>query len=139
MEQEKVKLLKEKHTQLESLKSSLANKKETFNEQNAGLIKEIQMMEDSCGTTKDEIKIQAISDFKENGIKKLLGGIGIRVTSKLFYEEKAAIDWAKTNMPVAIVENIDKKQFESFAKTNDLEFVEKQETIGVTFPKEIII
>jgi len=139
MEQEKIHILKEKQSKLDLLKSNLSAKKEMFNTENAGLLKEVEVMEDSINTTKEEIKIQAIRDFKENGIKKLYGGIGIRVTSKLFYEEKSAIAWAKENMPVALVENIDKKQFETYAKSNDLAFVEKTETITATFPREIII
>jgi len=57
----------------------------------------------------------------------------------LNYTQELAINWAKENMPVAIKEVLDKKQFEAFAKSNDVEFVEKEESICVTFPKEIIL
>lgn len=139
MNKAQLELLKTKQAKLEILNIELKGKKQEFEQSNAGLIEEINQLENSFNQTKEEIKLEAIEEFSKTSQKKLLGGIGIRVTSKLFYNEKEAINWAKTNMPVAIVENIDKKQFESFAKTNDLNFVEKQETIGVTFPKQIII
>lgn len=139
MEQEKIKLLKEKSTELDSLKSSLAAEKIIFEKNNAGLIKEIQMMEDSYNTTKDEIKIQAVEEFEKTGQKKLLGGIGIRILKKIFYDESVAIDWANMNMSVAVKQVLDKRQFETYAKSTELDFVKKEESITVTFPKEIII
>ena len=54
------------------------------------------------------------------------------------YSESEAITWADTNMPIAIKRVLDKKQFETFAKTTELDFVEKEEKVSVTFPKEII-
>lgn len=136
MEQQ-LKILIQKQEVLEKSKETLKEKKQLFEMANAGLIEEIRILEDSYNETKNEVKIEAIDEFKSNGIKKLLGGIGIRVLKKLFYDEEIAIGWAKENMPVAIVESIDRKQFETFAKSKDLEFVKKEETISVTFPKEI--
>ena len=69
----------------------------------------------------------------------MFGGIGIRIINKLQYHENSAIKWAEENMPVAIKKVLDKKTFESFAKTADLEFVDKIENVTVTFPKEIKI
>jgi len=137
MNEEIIKNLKSKQDQLESLKVNLTTKKEEFEKTNAGLIEEIRIMSEGCEESKREIKIEAIAEFQQTGEKKMFGGIGIRVLNKLFYDESNAIQWAKQNMPVAIVEIIDKKQFETYAKTNELEFVKKEESISVTFPKEI--
>ena len=130
-------LLKQKGEKLSELEERYSNLKEQFKESNSVLIEEINQILNSFNETKEEIKIEAIGEFKINGEKKLLGGIGIRISKKLDYSEENALDWAVDNMPIAIKTILDKKQFESFAKTNDLEFVKKEESISVTFPKEI--
>ena len=66
MNQEKVKLLKEKGDKLEKLKEQFRDKREAFEAENAALIKEIQIVDDSMNSTKNEVKADAIEDFKQN-------------------------------------------------------------------------
>lgn len=130
---------RDQQKKIEELKQKLYGKKEQFEKDNAELIESIRLISEQSETLKYNLKLDAEQEFKETGNKKLLGGIGIRESIKLFYEEDAAINWARPNMPVAIKEVLDKKQFEAYAKTNELEFVEKDKVLTVTFPKEIKI
>ena len=113
--------------------------KDDFTTKNAVLIESIVMFENSQEEIKEKVRVDAIEEFKKTGAKKLLGGIGIRILSKLIYTESNALQWAEENMPIAIKKVIDKKQFETFAKSSELDFVEKEEKVSVTFPKEITI
>ncbi len=139
MKEQKIESLQQSQHDLRILVERLSEKQKEFDLVNKGLFNEI----DACGIVEEELKgelrIDAEEEFKETGNKKLLGGIGIRILTKLNYEEKDAIDWAGTKMPVALKTVLDKKQFETFAKTNELDFVNKEEKVSVTFPKEIII
>jgi len=137
MKQETIIILKATRLNLERLNESLRIQKEEFNDINQDLLANIEKTKIDLNECMDEIKITAIDEFKETGEKKLLGGIGIRVLSKIDYSELEAINWAKDNMPVAIKEVLDKKQFDTFAKSSDLDFVTKSSQISVTFPKEI--
>ena len=137
MKQENIKEFKERSEHLEGLKSVLTKKQNEFETENQALILSIGEYENSCNEVKEIIKVEAIEEYNSSGEKKLLGGIGIRVLTKLKYELDNAMDWAEKNMPAAIIQSIDKKAFEGFAKDKELNFVIKEEQISVTFPKEI--
>lgn len=122
---------------IDALKEDIKLKREAFEETFSKELEELKSTEEKNSELKELIKTDSIKEYEETGEKKLSTGLGIRVTTKLIYEESDAIKWAKENMLVAIKETIDKKQFESFVKSNELEFVEKIETPGVTFPKEL--
>lgn len=139
MNKEKVILLKDSQNNLTELNDKISIKRLEFEEQNKELIESIVKLNSEVEMHKESIKEDAKIEFKETGIKKLLGGIGIRILSKINYSEEDAMLWAENNMPVAIRKILDKKQFETFAKSNELDFVEKEESISVTFPKEIKI
>lgn len=124
---------------IEEKQAEFSRLRNEFEEQNKELTNSIVSLYDDISAAKSWIKIEAEKEFERTGQKKLLGGIGIRVSNVMDYSTEDAIVWAKENMPVAVKEVIDKKQFESFAKENDLDFVEKEKRISVTFPKEIII
>ena len=117
----------------------LSKKQDEFETLNKALIESIEIKKNSSEELKGILRIEAEEEFKETNQKKLLGGIGIRILSKLIYTESDAVKWAEENMPVAIKKVIDKKQFETFAKSSELDFVDKEEKISVTFPKEITI
>lgn len=138
MEKENIQSLKGIQINLESLKEDYKNKLEEFMSKNKDLIQYIEKVSNEENEMKEKVKIEAIEEFEKTGQKKLIGGIGIRVLSKLNYSESEAITWADTNMPIAIKRVLDKKQFETFAKSTELDFVEKEEKVSVTFPKEII-
>ena len=124
---------------LTHLEEQLSKKRDEFETMNKVLIETIEIKRSGQEDIKEVLRVQAEEEFKETNQKKLLGGIGIRILSKLNYSESNAMDWSKENMPIAIKTILDKKQFETFAKSNDLDFVNKEEKISVTFPKEIII
>ena len=124
---------------LETLQEEFEINRKAFTEQNKSLIARMEVSSDIVHAIKEKVREEAIEEYGNTGEKKLLGGIGIRILSKLEYHELTAIEWARTNMSVAIKEVLDKKQFEIFAKTNDLDFVKKEEKVSVTFPKEITI
>ncbi len=137
MNKEKIMLLKDSQVSLTELKDKLSQKKVEFDEQNKELIESIITADTEVEMNKESIKEDAKIEFKEKGIKKLLGGIGIRVLSRINYSNEDAMSWAENNMPIAIKKILDKKQFETFAKSNELDFVTKEESVSVTFPKEI--
>lgn len=139
MKQETIIVLKEKGEKLDTLKDEFQVKRDQFNKDNEQLTELIMQEQSDYDAIKNDIKSDAEDEFKQTGNKKLLGGIAIRILSRLEYNDVDAINWARDKMPVILKEVIDKKQFEAFAKTNDLDFVTKKETVSVTFPKEIII
>ena len=139
MKSENIRNLKSNQIHLEKLRETYQKELDSFTTKNAALIASIEVVSSKQEEIKQEVRIEAVEEFEESGEKKLLGGIGIRVSTKLFYDEVNAILWAKENMPIAIIESVDKKQFETFAKENHLDFVKKEESVSVTFPKEIKI
>ncbi len=139
MKEENLKNLKTNQTTLASLKEKFGKVFDEFEEYNKELIESISVMENAQEEIKEKVRVEAIEEFEKTGAKKLLGGIGIRILSKLIYSESDAMNWANENMPIAIKTVLDKKQFETFAKSSDLDFVEKEENTSVTFPKEITI
>lgn len=121
----------------EEFKEELNVKTIKFNKENEDLIKDIGRQFQHIELIKDDIKADARVEYMNNQNKKLLGGISIREGIRLKYDESDAVGWAKTNMPVAIKEVIDKKMFEAYVKSNELEFVHQETKITVCFPKEI--
>lgn len=122
---------------INSLKEIISLKRKRFEETISSGLSEIESCEVFNAELKKQISDESIIKFKETGEKKLEFGLGIRVSTKIHYYEDAAIRWAKENMPIAVKQVIDKKQFETFAKGNELDFVDKIENVTVTFPKEL--
>lgn len=136
--EESLQLYIQKSKEFELSNKILQEKRNQFDIENSQLISDIVTLDSQMNNIKDSVKEQAESQYKTTGEKKMLGGIGIRILTKLKYESENAIAWARDNMPIAIKEVLDKKQFEAFAKNNELGcWVEKEESICVTFPKEI--
>ena len=138
---DKINLMKLANTQKDLMdwETLLSKKQDEFETLNKALIESIEVKKKTQEELKETLRIEAEEEFKETNQKKLLGGIGIRILSKLIYTESEAVKWAEENMPVAIKKVIDKKQFETFAKSSELDFVDKEEKVSVTFPKEITI
>ena len=139
MNNEKIIILKSKQENLEEFKNTLRENQEAFNKEHEELLSSILNTGNEIENIKGDLKLEAEDEYTRTGLKKLSGGIGIRLMTKLEYQEKDAMEWAKENMPIAIIHSIDKKQFETFAKNSELEFVNKVESITVTFPREIKI
>ena len=136
--------MKQKVEELKSIREIIATKKEEltkrqieFDSVNAELIMEIASQQESEFEAEEKVREEALIQFNLTGEKKMFGGIGIRVSTPLSYKEQDAINWAKINIPVAIKETLNKKQFETFAKNEELDFVIKEQKRLVTFPKEI--
>ena len=137
MDEQRLEDLRIEQQALNDVQVVFSRLKEQFETDNALLLETIKVGSEKVETIKEDLRDQAIDEYGETGQKKLLGGIGIRVLSKLDYAESDAMLWAKQHMPVAIKEIMDKKMFETFAKNNELDFVKKLENISVTFPKVI--
>ena len=113
-------VIREKRAEFETMLSADTESKKTLSEEISNLKKELSEM--------------CIDDFKKNGIKKFYGGLAIRETEKQVYSDDKAMEWAtKTGMCLAL----DKKKFESIAKTGELDFVTTEVVPSTTFPKEI--
>ena len=138
MELEKTQLitLKQKQETAEKIALLVKQKREEFNDANVGLFEEAMKINEEVAHLKLEIEIQAVECFYHDGIKKLTGGIGIRVGSSLDYDSNQAFTWAKEH---SLCLALDKKAFEKIAKSQELDFVKKEEKVSVTFPKEILI
>ena len=117
-------------------KQELLDKRKAFEEENKELIERISKLSEELSVDKERIKVQAEEEFKVTGNKKLLGGIGIRVGIRINYEREKAFTWAKEH---SLCLSLDERGFEKIAKTQDIDFVSKEEKLTVTFPQKIII
>ena len=133
---QKVNLLAETISNETKLKEEIENKKKEFDETNAQLFKDYANVREKIIGIKIEISSEAEEEFRKSGLKKLYGGIGIRVMEKLVYEDEKAFDWAKEH---SLCLKLDNRSFEKLAKTQDIAFVKKEEKVSVTFPAKIIL
>ena len=117
-----------------NLKNELKENKRVFDDENRSLTEKIESYFQIMEADKNKLKEAAIKDFEETGEKKLLGGIGIRVGTSINYDDNLAFSWAKEH---SLCLQLDRKEFEKLAKTQDINGVTKEEKVSVTFPKEI--
>lgn len=115
----------------------LAEARKQFDIANETRISNIQLMQEGLIKKKDLLIEAGLIEFEETGIKQLTGGLGIRVSTTLDYDEAVALEWAERNMPVIVKKVLNKVPFNKYAKAEDLDFVNKEEKVSVTFPKEI--
>jgi hypothetical protein len=130
---ETVEKLKEVISSLKEKKEILKQLQEKFNIENKDLINEMVNLNTEVETQTAIVKYDAIEEFKVNGVKKLVGGIGIRETKDLSYNEADALKWAKEK---DLFITLDKKAFEKSAESLNLEFVNVNKVIQATIPKE---
>ena len=109
---------------------------EEYQKNNAALMLEKEGAQKDVDVMKETITVHARKDFEETGEKKLLGGIGIRVGTTMDYDAEKAFGWALHHK---LCLALDKREFEKIAKTQDIEFVKKEEKVVVTFPKALIV
>jgi N-methylhydantoinase B/oxoprolinase/acetone carboxylase alpha subunit len=86
----------------------------------------------------DQLRELALADYKATGSKKPHPVMGIRVSLKLTYDPAVALDWAKTEMPAALM--LDTKTFEAFVKsanTVPLTFVDYQQIPSATIATDL--
>jgi hypothetical protein len=130
---ETVENLKEVISSLKEKKEILKQLQEKFNNENKDLINEMVNLNTEVETQTAIVKYDAIEEFKVNGVKKLVGGIGIRETKVISYNEADALKWAKEK---DLFITLDKKAFEKSAESLNLEFVNVNKVIQATIPKE---
>jgi len=97
------------------------------------VFKEIEVLDDERMSLELVIREEAIKIYQETGNKKI-GQIGIRIMQILDYSEEEAFNWAKEH---GLCLNLDKKNFEKLAKTQDIEFVKISEKATATIPTKI--
>ncbi len=119
---------------LEANKRELKSRREEFDKQNSELILLIKSCDSDVEILKEDIRLDAMAEYKKTNNKRLLGGIGIRVNKSYNYDKAKAFDWAKSH---DLCLSLDDKAFKGLAKTQDFDFVEIEEKTAVTFPKEI--
>ena len=119
---------------LSKWKAELKEKKEMFDLENEGLIKNITALNETIMQTKQEFEVLAEEEYNKTGQKKLLGGIGIQDRTFLDYKPEDAFNWAKEH---GLCLSLDKKAFEAVAKTQKLDFVTEDTKTKVTFPPKI--
>ena len=119
---------------LSELQQKLRDKKTAFDAENKELIENIASKMNETDVNKMQLKTEALNDFEATGEKKLLGGLGIRQGTSLRYDEKVVLEWAKKH---DLCLQLDRKEFEKLAKTQDINGVIKEEKVTVTFPKKI--
>lgn len=134
MNKEKLIELKLLSEELDKVSDQVNNKQEEFETENKDLLLKIIDLGNKIYECKEVLKEIALVGFEKDGEKKRLGGIGIRVSKYLDYNNAKAFDWAKEK---DLCLQLDKKQFEGFAKSGNLDFVEMKNKVIVTFPKEI--
>ena len=121
---------------LNLLKTKMSENHEIFKLENEGLTKKISELTEELNDNRYQLSELAHIEYDKTGNKKLIGGIGIRITTDLIYEPETAFAWAvKHNLCLSL----NKKNFDKIAKAGEIEFVEKSESVTVTFPKEINI
>jgi len=130
---ETVEKLKEITVSLNEKKELLKQLQEKFNNENKTLLEEIVSLNTQLEEQTAIVKYDAIEDFKVNGVKKLVGGIGIRETKDISYNETEALKWAKEK---DLFITLDKKAFEKNAESLNLEFVKVNKVVQATIPKE---
>lgn len=79
-------------------------------------------------TAEAELRRLTIDYYEKTKTKTVDENLSVRVNTKLEYEIGKAVEWAKENAPVMIVESVDKKSFEALPAVKKLDFVFEIET-----------
>jgi len=134
---EKLKTLEIGMETLELLSEKLEQQQVKFRLDNDALIEELKIASDTVEMLKDELRPEALQEFEQHPeCKKLLGGVGIRVMKDLVYDKGHALKWAKEK---DMCLSLNKRAFDTIAKTGQLDFVLIKERATVTFPKKLVL
>jgi len=136
MNKEKLIELKKAMSAETQVNGEIATKRVKFESDNEGLFVRQKRIREQIAEQKLSLAVEAESEFKEDGIKKRLGGIGIRVLKILKYDADVALAWAKKK---DLFLQLDTKSFDNVAKTGEIDFVKVEDNITVTFPKKLVI
>ena len=134
MEVQLLKEFKEKMAIIDNLKASIKCQREALEDQMSVELNELSQVLGDVADMKLVLSKQALAEFEETGVKKMLGGIGIRESKGIKYDPKEALSWAKDKDMFLI---LDKKAFEKAGASLGLDFIQPTMAATVTFPKEI--
>ena len=88
-----------------------------------------------CLEAETELRKLAIQLFEANGEKIVAPGVGIRMLTKISYDEKEALEWA---MDHKLALKLDGKKFSSLAKDGTIDFVVMSEEPQATIASELV-
>jgi hypothetical protein len=130
---DKLKKLANYLQEVNELKDQLKIKKEEYEASIKSLKDSVSEKDTLIKGLKGEISPLILEKFdKDPTVKKFDGGLSIKEYTKLVYDKKEGLDWAKENASIMVV--LDVKAFEKYAKDNDLSFVKKEKESKVEFP-----
>lgn len=107
-----------------------------FNESNATVISVVAAKKTELDALAGLLREQGANEYVETKNKKLTGGLGVRVSKTVSYDENIAKAWASEK---GMFQVFDKKVFDKSAAFLGLDFVTEGEKITVTIPKEVTI
>lgn len=116
------------------VKKRLSDKMKVFADENQALMDTEKRLKAGLLGVEMAIKEMAVSEFKEKGIKKMLGGVGIRESAGLEYDDSKALEFAKEKDMFLV---LDVKGFEAAAVSMKLDFVSVVKKISATLPKVV--
>jgi len=129
-----IEILKEQREKLAAAKEKYNKATEKFREEQKETLDYIDSTNFVIGGLTTDIKAEALTEYEKTGNKKLECGVGIRVVSKMTYEQDKALDWAKEHQMAL---TLDKRVFEKHAKVENLDFVEISEVATATIPMRL--
>ena len=133
---EKIKKLKKEIEKFDTLSEKLKAKKKAYEKEVEKLATDVKDQKKVVEDLKGEITPLAEKEYKNTDKKKLYGGVGIKVTNVLTYDEKKALAWAKEKDLFIM---LDTNAFEKTAPTLDYDWITKKKLPKVTFPKKIVL
>jgi len=136
MNVEKLKELKDALESENEINNAIRAVREQFEREHSELFRRRDNYRETISNLKSILTENAEAGYEKDGLKKRLGGIGIRVSKIIDYDTETATEWAKEHR---LCLTLDKKAFEQIAKTQEIDFVTMAEKVTVTFPKEITI
>jgi hypothetical protein len=104
---------------------------------NAELVNEQACAAGELSAADKDLRASLVKHFEQTGEKTFDKQLSVRVSTKLQYEEAAALDWCKANASIAIKESVDREIFESIAKTKELDFVKEISSPTAVIAKDL--
>ena len=120
--------------ELSEVSEGLKRDKENYEKMITSALEKKKSLLEQETEIKGKLTEQGLEEFKETKSKKLTGGLSIRETKKIDYDDKKAFEFA---LEKKLFLQLDKKAFEKSVDSLDLDFVTISKEPKVTFPKEI--
>lgn len=126
-----------KEIRLAELKAEIDAVTARWEAQNQQLLVDWQELKSAMESAESDLREFAVGHYLGTGSKSYDKQVGVRVTTLIDYDTATAVEWAKTNAPIMVVESVDKKQFETYAKANELPFVTKTEKVSAVIASNL--